>query len=121
MEKRRNRYREMERCVTFALITASLFFIVFLIASGIGILWLKTITAILSIFVSGLCLTLLFLNRELLRQRSLWMSVSAAALVICILFSLILNFPSPNPYKQSPRTETHNSSSSAYVDSEAHD
>jgi len=29
----------------------------------------------------------------------LWMSVSAAAVVLCLLFSLILNMPSPNPYK----------------------
>ena len=100
MAERRSRYREMERYMSYALIIDLVVFIVFLITSGMGIIWLKVITAIVAILLSGLCLAFLFLTQELLRQRSLWMSISAGAIAICILFSLILNFPSPNPYKQ---------------------
>lgn len=99
MDNRRNRYKEMERYVTYALLIASAMFMLFLIASGYGITWLKVISAIVAILISGLCLLFLYFNKELLRRRSLWMSTAAAAIVICILFSLILQFPSPSPYK----------------------
>ena len=100
MAKRRSRYKEMERHVTCALAVDLLIFIVFLISSGFGIIWLKVISAILAILISGLCLAFLYFSKELLRQRSLWMSAGAAAIAVCVVFSLILNFPSPNPYRQ---------------------
>ncbi len=100
MGNRRNRYKEMERYMGLILAGDLLLFIAFLVASGCGIIWLKVILSILAIMLSALCLAYLYLTKELLRERSLWMSASAAAIVICILFSLLLNFPSPNPYKQ---------------------
>lgn len=100
MAKRRNRYKEMERYMTFALIADAALLLLYLIFAGLGVVWLKVILAILAIVLSCLCLVFLFLSKELLRQRSLWMSVGAAAVLVCILFSLILNFPSPNPYKK---------------------
>ena len=102
MDRRRSRYKEMERYVTYALLTALVFFVLFLIASGFGIGWLKAISAIVAILISGLCLVFLYLNKELLRRRSLWMTAAAASMVICILFSLILQFPSPSPYNADP-------------------
>lgn len=99
MNNRRNRYRQMERYMTYALLTDLGVFLLFLIAAGNGVLWLKIITAIIAILLSGLCLGFLFLSRELLRPRSLWMSAAAAAVALCTLFSLLLNYPSPNPYK----------------------
>lgn len=104
MGKRRSRYARMERFITGALIAALLFFVVFMIAAGTGITWMKVFSAILAIFISVLCLVVLYLSRELLRSRSLWMSVGAAAIVICIIFSLVLNYPSPNPYKLTAST-----------------
>lgn len=97
MKNQNNRYKDMERYITLALIMSALLFVVFLFVSGHGIIWLKIIIAIFAILISGLCLYLLFLTKELLRERSLWMSVGAAAIIVCILFSLILNFPSPYP------------------------
>ena len=101
MDKSTNRYTKMERYLTLALIISFILFIIFLIASGFGIIWLKVLVAILAILIPGLCLYVLYLTKELLRQRSLWMSVASAAIIICILFSLILNFPSPKPVMQS--------------------
>lgn len=97
MPKQPNRYQQMERymCMTLALDLA--LFILYLVCAGSGIIWLKAICAILTILISGLCLVFLYLTKELLRERSLWMSVSAAAIALCVIFSLILNFPSPNP------------------------
>lgn len=100
MGKRRNRYQEMERCMTWALIADGVLFLLYLIFAGLGILWLKVILAIFIIAISLIALAFLYLTKELLRQRSLWMSVAAAGILICMLFSLILNFPSPNKYKQ---------------------
>ncbi len=106
MQHKRNRYKEMERYMTYTLIADFCVFILYLIASGFGIIWLKVITAIIAISVSGLCLCFLYMTKELLRSRSLWMSVSAAAIVICLLFSLVLNIPSPNPYKNNDSQPT---------------
>ena len=111
MSRKQNRYKEMERYMICALVLDLILFIVFLISAGSGIIWLKVITAIIAIALSGLCLGFLYLSKELLRQRSLWMSVSAAAILVCLLFSLVLNFPCPNPYtlqkdQQAPQSVT---------------
>ena len=97
MARRNNRYKQMERYMTYALLFDLFMFILFLVYSGMGIVWVKVITSIVSIAVSVLCLAFLYLNRELLRTRSLWMTVAATAIIACILFSLMLGYPSPNP------------------------
>ena len=97
MGKKNNRYLQFERYMTVVLGIALLIFIIFLIASGTGTLWLKVTTAIMNILLTILCLAYMYLTGELLRRRSLWMSTIAAAILICTLFSLILQFPSPIP------------------------
>ena len=71
------RYKQMEQYMTYALFADAVLFILFLIFAGLGIIWLKVITAILCILLSGACLALLYLSKELLKQRSLWMSTAA--------------------------------------------
>ncbi len=100
MANRNSRYKQMELYVTSTLLVDLVLFIIFLVASGAATIWLKVITAILSISISLLCLAFLYMNKEIYRQRSLWMSMGALAILICTLFSLILNFPSPNPLNQ---------------------
>ena len=102
MPERKNRYAQMERFMTRVLLGDLAVFVLFLISAAFGIIWLKVITAIIAILVSGLCLVYLYLSQELTKKRSLWMSVSAGAVLICLLASLILNFPSPNPFKDLP-------------------
>ena len=97
MGRKNNRYLQFERYMTVVLGIALLIFIIFLITSGTGTLWLKVTTAIMSILLTILCLAYMYLTGELLRRRSLWMSTIAAAILICTLFSLILQFPSPIP------------------------
>lgn len=97
MGRKNNRYLQFERYMTVVLGIALLIFIIFLISSGTGTLWLKVTTAIMNILLTILCLAYMYLTGELLRRRSLWMSTIAAAILICTLFSLILQFPSPVP------------------------
>ena len=56
---------------------------------------LKVVTAIFCFLISGAILYYLFMTRELLRRRSFWMTVAAACIIVCLLFSLILKFPAP--------------------------
>lgn len=100
MPRKNNRYSKMSRQMAAILIADLLVFIAYLIGAGAGILWLKILTAIIAILVSGLCLAFLYMSKELLKPRSLWMSAAAAAILACLLFSLILNFPSPAPSKE---------------------
>jgi hypothetical protein len=92
-----NRYREMERYMTYALIGDGLLFIFYLLSAGAGIIWLKVILTILAFALSGVCLTWLYISKELLKPRSMWMSAAALAVIVCILVSLLLNYPSPMP------------------------
>ena len=99
MAERKNRYKMMEWYMTYVLIADGGLFLLYLLFAGFGIIWLKAITAVLAILISGACLAFLYLNKELMKRRSLWMSAAAAAVMLCTLASLILGFPRPNTYK----------------------
>ena len=99
MENRRSRYQQMELYMAGALTVDLILFIGYMLAAGAGIIWLQVIMAILTIGLSVLCLWFLYVSRELFAPRSLWMGVAAAAILVCLLFSIILNFPSPDPYQ----------------------
>ena len=77
-----NRYKEMEQYLTIFLIASTVDFILYLIFAGAGIIWLKVITAIFAILLPVLCLTLLYLTKELLKQRSLWMTTGFLSVLI---------------------------------------
>ena len=94
-----NRYKKMERIITVVPVTAAILFIIFLFSSGFGAIWPEILSALIAIAICGSCLWVLYQSQELLKERSLWMSLSAAAIIICIIASLLLNYPSPNPFK----------------------
>ena len=97
MNRSNNRYKQMEKYMTLALLADLIFFVLFLISSGTGTVWAKVVTAIFSIAVSGLCIAYLYLTQELLRKRSLWMTTTAVCIIACVIFSLLFRFPSPSP------------------------
>lgn len=99
MSKNRNRYREMERNMLFALLIDAALFVLYLVVAGLGIIWLKVLLTTLIILFSLFCLGCLYLSKEILRPRSLWMTVGTVGIIVCLFFSLVLNYPSPNPYK----------------------
>ena len=90
-----SRYKEMEQYLTIFLIASAVDFILFLIFAGTGIIWLKAITAIFAILLPVLCLAFLYLTKELLKQRSLWLTTGFFGIFLCTVVSLIANFPSP--------------------------
>ena len=95
MANERSRYKQMELYMTAALLIDTILFVLYLIFALLGISWLKVITAVIAIILSILCLCYLYLSKELLKRRSLWMTVGAAAVLLCIIFSLVLKYPAP--------------------------
>jgi len=95
MDRRKARFKKMELYITAALCLNLIIFIAYLVFAGMGLVTPKIIFAIVCIGISAAVLYQLFTTRELLRRRSLWMTLAAACMIICILFSLILKFPSP--------------------------
>lgn len=98
MQDKRNRYKDLERSITLVLLANLLLFIFYLIAAANGIIWLKVILFILTIILAVLCLLFLYYTGEFGKQRSLWMFTAFAGIAVCVLLSLILNYPTPNPY-----------------------
>ena len=97
MARRRSRFKKMESYMTLALGVNAVVFVAFLIFAGLGISAMKILTAIISIGISGVVLYQLFMSQELLRRRAIWMTLAAGCIILCVLVSLILKFPSP-PY-----------------------
>lgn len=93
---KRNRYREMEGLMTKVILGDVLVFVLYLICAANGWTVFKVITAIISIFGSFLCLGWLYLTGEFPRRRSLWMITTFIGIVLCIVVSLLLDFPCPD-------------------------
>ncbi len=91
MTSRRNHYQELEKMLKTALLANTAVFVLYLIFAGI--VWLKVIFAIFSLLIPLAGLALLFISRELLRQRSLWLTTGFFSLLVCTVVSLILAFP----------------------------
>lgn len=99
MAMKPNKYKVFEQFMTIALCADAVAFILYMIFAGLGIIWLKVILSLVCFALSGYILWVLYNSKELLRQRSLWMTVGAGAIAFCLFMSLVLNFPSPNKYK----------------------
>lgn len=91
----RNRYREMESLMTKIILADVLVFILYLICAGLGWTVLKVITAIIAIIGSVLCAGWLYITGEFARRRSLWMVTGFISIVICVVVSLLLDYPCP--------------------------
>lgn len=91
----RKRYRELEQMMVRILIADVVVFALFALFAGLGVVAMKVIFAIVTIIVSGLCLAFLYMTGETRKRRSLWMVVGFAGVLICLLVSLICNYPSP--------------------------
>ena len=99
MANNNQRYKAMQKNMTYILCGNSGLFILYLIFAACGLVWLKFIVGILAILVSAGCFGFLYLSQEWNKKRSFWMTVSAIAIAVCILASMILRFPRPNTYK----------------------
>ena len=90
------RYKQNERIWVYGLVADAAIGVLYLLMAGLGVVWLKWILAIAAILLSAAGLGSLYLTGELRRQRSLYLTAGYGAVVVVILFSLILNYPSPN-------------------------
>ena len=97
MNSKSNHFHVMEKYLTQLIFAGFVFFLIFLLASGYHIVWLKIICAIFSMLIPLVTFIFLFLTGEFKKKRSQWMVSASAALFLCTFLSLILNFPSPTP------------------------
>ena len=93
MAQKRNRYKELEQLMTVALIASAVIFVLYLICAFAAIVWLKVIIGIITILFCLASLGFLYLTKELMRQRSLWLTTGFFSVLLCLLVSMILNFP----------------------------
>ena len=97
MADRRNKYNQLNQVISLALLGGLALFIFYWIAAGNEIVWLKVVLSIFIFLDCAGCIGFLYISQELMRPRSLWMTLGAACLALCLLLSLILHFPCPNP------------------------
>ncbi len=95
MDEQYKRFRDLELFMTILLALAVAFFVVYLVVSFMGIMVLKIICAIFLFALSGFGLWILFINKELFRQRSLWLTCGFCAAVVCTIVSLLAGYPCP--------------------------
>ena len=91
----RRRYKDIERILTYTLIAETIIFVLYMVFAGIGLGPLKIMTAILCFGASLACLALLYMTGEIKKARSRWLVLGFACILICLLVSLLLNYPSP--------------------------
>ena len=93
MANNRNRYKQFELKMTLLIILNALLLLSFLVVAALGITWLKIVLAVLCGLLAATELGFLYLNQEIGKPRSLWMTVSAVCILICMTVSLVLNYP----------------------------
>ena len=91
----RRRYKDIERFLTMVLLADAGVFVLYMVFAGIGFTALKVICTILCIVASVACLALLYMTGEMKKARSRWLVLGFACILVCLLVSLILNYPSP--------------------------
>ena len=93
MAKRTNRYRKFDFIMTRVVIGDVFLFLLYLLSAALGIGFLKGLAATLTIVGSAACVGYLYLSQELLKKRSLWMTMSFGAIALLTLVSLICKVP----------------------------
>ena len=92
---KRMRYKTIEKYLTYVLLADTAVFALFLLFSGMGIVALKVLTALLSIIASGLSLAYLYMIGETKKRRSRWIVLGFLGILLCLFVSLILKYPAP--------------------------
>lgn len=96
MAKRRS-YKKDEKLLTRILIGDAALFVLYMIFAASGLTALKVISTIVIIIASALCLAFLYLTGEIRKLRSRWLVLGFGCIILCLLVSLIFNYPAPAP------------------------
>ena len=75
------------------LVVTAAVFVLYLLFATFNVAVLKWIMAIIAIVGAALCLGFLYLSGELMKKRSLWMTMSFGAIALLTLVSLICKVP----------------------------
>lgn len=94
-QRKKNTFRRLEGLLTKVILGELACFLLMLAAAAFGIGWLKWMTAVTVILVSGLGCFVLIARHEHKRRRSWWMLAAFAGMLLCTLVSLIARFPAP--------------------------
>ena len=92
---KRMRYKTIEKYLTYTLLADTVVFALYLLFAGKGLIALKVITTIIAIGVSGLSLGYLYMIGETTKRRSRWIVMGFLCILLCLVVSLILNYPAP--------------------------
>lgn len=95
MSENRSRYRALERFLTTLLLIAVGLFVLYLLSASLGWTAVKILCAVAAILVSAYGVWNLYSTKELLRQRSLWLTCAFGSVILCTVVSLLCNFPRP--------------------------
>lgn len=93
----RMRYKQIDQLLTRVLIADTAAFLLYLVFAAIGLTVLKVIIAIIALLVSALCLAYLYKLGEFKKARSRWLVMGFGSIILCILVSMVLKYPSPAP------------------------
>lgn len=95
MEQKNNRFKDLEQFLSVLIIAMLAIFIFYLCMAGSGRTVLMIISAVMIGAIAAFGLWLLVKSKELLRQRSIWMSLSFICCVIVTVVSLLAGYPGP--------------------------
>ena len=82
MAERKFSYKQLEFYLTIAVIANTALFFIYMICAGTGVTWAKVFLAVLCLILSVGMLALLYIKKELLRPRSLWITLAAGAVLL---------------------------------------
>ena len=88
-----NDYKDLDRYMTYVLISTGIAFVLYLLFALLGVIWLKVVLSILIFLVCAGVLAVLYLSGEIKKLRSRWMTLGAACTALCLLVSLITGCP----------------------------
>ena len=95
MEQKNNRFKDLEQFLSVLIIAMLAIFVFYLGMAGSGRTVLMIIAAVMIGAIAAFGLWLLIKSKELLRQRSIWMSLSFICCVIVTIVSLLAGYPGP--------------------------
>ena len=93
MDANKRQYKDLEMFLTILIIAMLILFIFYMIMAVTSQGILKIIAAVLLFSVCGFGLWLLYRSKEILRQRSIWMTLSFISGALCTLVSLLAGYP----------------------------
>ena len=95
MEQKNTRYKDLELFLTILVVAMLAMFIFYLVMAAGGKTVLQIIAAVMVGSIAAFGLWLLAKSKELLRQRSIWITLSFLCCALVTIVSLMAGYPGP--------------------------